>query len=151
MQLHNLKPTHSKKRKKIVGRGGKRGKTSGRGHKGQRARAGHRIRPEARDAIKKIPKKRGHGKNRARTVNPSRNIPIPVNIAILEKAFSDGDAVTPQSLLVKKVIRAKKGKKTIVKILGQGTLTKKLTISRCLVSKTALEQIHKAGGTLNSL
>ena len=151
MQLHNLKPTHNKKRKKIVGRGGKRGKTSGRGHKGQRARAGHRIRPEARDAIKKIPKKRGHGKNRARTVNPSRNIPITVNIAILEKAFSDGDVVTPQSLLVKKVIRAKKGKKTIVKILGQGTLTKKLTISRCLVSKTALEQIHKAGGTLNSL
>ena len=73
MQLHQLQPKHSKKRKKIVGRGGKRGKTSGRGHKGQKARAGHRIRPEERDAIKKIPKKRGHGKNRARiTFLPSK-------------------------------------------------------------------------------
>ena len=150
MQLHQLQPKHRKKRKKIVGRGGKRGKTSGRGHKGQRARAGHRIRPEARDAIKKIPKQRGHGKNRARTVHSSRNIAVPINISALEKAYNVGETVSPQTLLSKKVIRARKGKKTIVKILGQGTLTKKLKISRCLVSKTALEQIQKAGGTVNT-
>jgi large subunit ribosomal protein L15 len=47
----------------IVARGGKRGKTAGRGTKGQKARAGHKIRPEIRDVIKRIPKMRGRGKN----------------------------------------------------------------------------------------
>ncbi|HEY4495498.1 MAG TPA: uL15 family ribosomal protein, partial [Candidatus Paceibacterota bacterium] len=60
MQLHQLQ-RNKKARKGIrVGRGGKRGKTSGRGTKGQKARAGHRIRPEIRDAIKKLPKRRGY-------------------------------------------------------------------------------------------
>jgi large subunit ribosomal protein L15 len=57
---HTLSPRTKKRRKSIVvGRGGKRGKTSGRGGKGQTARAGHKIRPEIRDLIKKLPKRRG--------------------------------------------------------------------------------------------
>ncbi len=151
MQLHQLQRTHKNKTSKRVGRGGKRGKTSGRGHKGQKARAGHHIRPVERDIIKKLPKKRGHGRNRARTVNDARIVAIPVNIAALEKAFVDGSIVTPQSLREKKVIRTKKGVKPVVKILGNGVLSKKLTISRCLVSKSALEQINKVGGKVTTL
>jgi large subunit ribosomal protein L15 len=59
MQLHLLKRAHPNKKDRIVGRGGKRGKTSGRGGKGQTARAGNKRRPELRDIIKKLPKHRG--------------------------------------------------------------------------------------------
>lgn len=57
MQIHQIKPKIRKEPKKRVGRGGKRGTYSGRGSKGQKARAGHRIRPYLRDVIKKLPKK----------------------------------------------------------------------------------------------
>jgi len=80
MQLHELKRKTKAKTKKRVGRGGIRGKTSGRGHKGQNARAGHRVRPEIRDMFKKLPKLRGHGVNRARTVNSSVVKPTPINL-----------------------------------------------------------------------
>ena len=60
MQIHNLKRTHPNKKDRIVGRGGKRGKTAGRGGKGQTARAGNKRRPELRDIIKKLPKNRGY-------------------------------------------------------------------------------------------
>ena len=60
MQLHEIKPTHKLKTKKRVGRGGKKGTYSGRGVKGQKSRAGAKIRPEIRDLIKKMPKKRGY-------------------------------------------------------------------------------------------
>ena len=63
MQFHNLKSKTKRKSKRQVGRGGKRGKTSGRGTKGQNARAGHKKRPELRDFIKRIPKLRGRGKS----------------------------------------------------------------------------------------
>jgi len=56
MQIHNLKRIHPNKRSVSIGRGGRRGKTSGRGGKGQTARAGHKVRPEIRDMIKKLPK-----------------------------------------------------------------------------------------------
>ncbi|HOK35099.1 MAG TPA: hypothetical protein PLL80_00755 [Candidatus Pacearchaeota archaeon] len=59
MQLHQIQPTHKPKDKKRIGRGGKRGTYSGKGIKGQTSRAGAKIRPEIRDFIKKIPKKRG--------------------------------------------------------------------------------------------
>lgn len=60
MQIHNLKRTHKNKKDRIVGRGGKHAKTSGRGGKGQTARAGNKRRPELRDIIKKLPKNRGY-------------------------------------------------------------------------------------------
>ena len=72
MQLNLLSPQHKGRKSIAVGRGGKRGKTSGHGGKGQTARAGHKMRPESRDAIKKFPKRRGYGKNRARTVRTNR-------------------------------------------------------------------------------
>ena len=60
MQIHNLKRQHKNKRNRMVGRGGKHAKTSGRGGKGQTARAGNKRRPELRDVIKRLPKNRGY-------------------------------------------------------------------------------------------
>ncbi|MCM2339044.1 MAG: hypothetical protein NDI62_01140 [Burkholderiales bacterium] len=66
MQIHNLKRVHKNKKDRIVGRGGKHAKTSGRGGKGQTARAGNKRRPELRDIIKKLPKNRGYQFNSIR-------------------------------------------------------------------------------------
>lgn len=60
MQIHNLKRNHKNKKDRIVGRGGKHAKTSGRGGKGQTARSGNKRRPELRDIIKRLPKSRGY-------------------------------------------------------------------------------------------
>lgn len=59
MQLHELQPNHGYADRKRIGRGGKRGNTSGRGQKGQKSRAGRRIRPAERDLIQRLPKLRG--------------------------------------------------------------------------------------------
>ena len=63
MQFHTLKSKTKRKRSRQVGRGGTRGKTAGRGTKGQNARAGRKKRPELRDFIKRVPKLRGRGKS----------------------------------------------------------------------------------------
>ncbi len=63
MQFHTLKRKTKNKKSRQVGRGGKRGKTAGRGTKGQNARAGHKKRPELRNIIKRIPKLRGRGRS----------------------------------------------------------------------------------------
>ena len=95
MQLHELKPTAPRKSAKRIGRGGKRGKTSGKGHKGQKARAGNSTRPEMREIIKKLPKLRGHGINRAKTVNADKVLPVVINVATLEAKLEAGAAVNP--------------------------------------------------------
>lgn len=148
MQLHQLKPNTTRKDAKRIGRGGKRGKTSGKGGKGQTARAGGRPRPEMRDIIKRIPKLRGHGKNRARTVNNERVLPEVVNLKVLEVAFVAGDTVSPQTLMAKGIITTKKGKMPKVKILGTGELTKKITLSGCIFSESVKAKIEKTGGSV---
>jgi large subunit ribosomal protein L15 len=147
MQLHEISTTTKRQTKKRVGRGGLRGKTSGRGMKGQKARKGNSVRPAVRDVIKKIPKLRGHGKNRARTVVPKLPALV-VNVAELEHAFEAGAVVTPESLAAAKLIAAGKSRNQRVKVLGQGNISKKLTITGCQVSKTAAEKITAAGGTI---
>src|SRR5436190_10244892 len=95
MQLNNLKRLHPNKKSRIVGRGGKHAKTSGRGTKGQNARAGHRKRPEIRDFIKRLPKLRGRGKN----INTSiETKPALVSISQLEKMFKAGETISPKVL-----------------------------------------------------
>jgi len=148
MQLHEIKPTTKRKPAKRIGLGGKRGKTSGRGGKGQTARAGNSTRPEMRDIIKKLPKLRGFGKNRAKTVNSGKAVAVAVNVGALETAFENGAAVHPQALIAAKIISARSKKSPVVKILGTGELTKKLTITGCLFSQSAKEKIEKAGGTI---
>lgn len=150
MQLNTLSPKTKKTRAIRVGRGGKRGKTSGKGHKGQKARAGHKIRPVERDMIKRIPKLRGHGKNRSRTVNPDRIRPIAVNIKVLESAFSAGEQVNPKTLVAKGIVGKSRGRFPQVKILGMGTLSKSLTISGCTLSESAKAAVAAAGGTIVS-
>lgn len=148
MQLHELKPTTPRKSAKRVGRGGKRGKTSGKGHKGQSARAGNSSRPEMREIIKKLPKLRGHGKNRARTVNAEKEQAVVINVSVLEAAFEAGATVSPKTLVSVGVLDLKKKRKPSVKLLGNGSLTKKLKIEDCQVSKSAKEKIEAAGGSV---
>src|SRR3989344_78431 len=110
ISLSQLKRRNPSVKSRQGGRGGKGGKTSGRGGKGQTARAGHKVRPEVRDAIKKLPKRRGYGKNRARTVNDSIIRNTPVNLGALEMAFQEGERVTPETLFQKGLISLGKGK-----------------------------------------
>lgn len=148
MQLHQLQRKTAREVAKRIGRGGKRGKTSGAGGKGQTARAGGRPRPEMRDIIKRIPKLRGHGKNRARTVNAERVLPTVVNLSVIEAVFTTGDTVSPQTLVAKHIISPQKGKVLPIKILGTGTLTKKITLSGCVYSRSVKEKIERVGGSV---
>ncbi|MBU2103762.1 uL15 family ribosomal protein [Patescibacteria group bacterium] len=150
MQSNTLAPKTARITTPRVGRGGKRGKTSGRGTKGQNARAGHRKRPEMRDILKKLPKLRGHGQNRSHTVRSNRLTYAPVNLTMLEAAFSAGDTVTPETLYKKGLVRARGGKISYVKILGTGTLTKALNITDCAASGAAKAAVEAAGGSLLS-
>lgn len=148
MELNQLKRPKGLKASRRVGRGGTRGKTAGRGTKGQKARAGAKFRPEWRDIIKKIPKRRGYGRNRSRTVVPRTAIAT-VNLASLSKSFEDGSLVTPALLVKAKLVRRISGKTPEVKILGNGSLDIKLSFEGVLVSETAKAAIDKAGGTIN--
>jgi len=148
MQLHDLKPSSARQTKKRIGRGGKRGKTSGKGHKGQAARAGNSTRPEMREIIKKLPKLRGHGKNRAQTVNAEKVLPTVINVSVLEAGLATGAAVNPKALVAAGLVAARRKKAPAVKILGTGALSKKFIVTNCLVSATAKEKIEKAGGTV---
>ncbi len=146
MQLNELKRATAQKTKKRVGRGGGRGKTSGRGTKGQNARAGHKKRPDIRETLKKLPKRRGRGISGLVSIQAK---PLIVNVASLELAFSAGETITPKLLLERGLIRTRKGSATpAVKILGDGELTKKLTLSGVVVSASAKEKIEKAGGSV---
>jgi len=136
MQLHQLQPKHKPKKKKRVGRGGKRGTYSGRGVKGQKARAGTRkIQPIIREAIKKYPKLRGY---RFKVLKKRLVI---VNLEVLNKKFKESEVISPQSLLKKRIIRRIKGKVPKVKILGEGKLTKKLKFKDCEMSEGAKSKI----------
>jgi large subunit ribosomal protein L15 len=148
MQIHEIKRVHAHKKPKLVARGGKRGKTAGKGGKGQTARAGHHVRPAMRDIIKKLPKLRGHGKNRSESVF-YRGPEAVVNLSALN-VFAKGDAVNPTTLIAKGLIKVILGKTPVVKILGTGEIAVPLTITGCDASLTAREKIEKAGGTVTS-
>lgn len=141
MKLHEMKYTEgSRSTRKRVGRGNGSGlgKTSGRGHKGQKARSGGGVRlgfeggqtPLAR----RLPK-RGF-------TNINRKEYTIVNVEQLN-CFEDGTVVTPEVLIEAKLVRKELAG---IKILGQGELTKKLTVNANKFSKSAVEVIEKAGG-----
>lgn len=146
MQLDALKPTAPRQTARRIGRGGKRGKMSGRGHKGQTARAGNSTRPEMREQIKKLPKLRGHGVNRAEAVNAERIRPVVVNLSALQAAFEAGSTVSPKTLVAAGVVTAVRRRAPQVKILGTGELSKKLTIVDCDLSASARAKVSAAGG-----
>ncbi len=147
MQLHNIGTTARTQSTQRVGRGGKRGKTSGHGTKGQKSRAGHKIRPEIRDRIKKLPKLRGHGKNRSRTVRTNRIAPVAVSLSVIEQSFEAGETVSPRALLDRGLVRVRRAK---IKILSNGSITKKVLVTGCAVSETARKSIESVGGTISN-
>jgi len=144
MQLHELTRKTPNKKEKRVGRGGKRGKTSGRGTKGQKARSGHKMRPAIREILKKLPKQRGYA------FASIQAAALVVNLKDLETNFKAGDIVNPKVLTERGLIRVRKNASSmpVVKILGTGELTKKLTIAGCKVSESAKAAIEKAGGSI---
>lgn len=150
MQLNTLSSSTKRVKHAPVGRGGTRGKTSGRGGKGQTARAGHKIRPEVRDLIKKLPKRRGYGKNRADTVRGERLVYAPINLAALESTYNAGDIVSPATLFAHGLLRRSRGRLPKVKILAAGSLTKALVIRGCVMSEGARTALAKAGATINN-
>lgn len=142
MQLNELTRFTKNKKSVRVGRGGKRGKTSGRGTKGQKSRAGTSMRPELRDIIKKLPKNRGY-KFKSFEIKPAL-----VNLALIEKTFTAGDAVNPETLIAKKLVKKVAGRVPAIKILATGKLSKKIALSGCLYSETAKASIEAAGGSV---
>lgn len=145
MQIHTLKRNTKRKKSVSVGRGGKRGKTAGRGTKGQKARAGRKLRPEIRDTIKKIPKLRGYAfKSVAKK-------PVAISLGTISTFYKDGETVSRETLREKKVIPTYKGQFPSVKILiGKEAFNIKISVSGVLVSKKAKEEIEKLGGSIVS-
>src|SRR5918999_452185 len=154
--LHSLKPAPgSRKKPKRVGRGEGSGvgKTSGRGHKGAGSRSGAKSRPNFEGGQMPIHmrmrKLRGpHMKKSMPFEQYGRTHTQPVNLAALDERFDDGAEVTPQSLK-ERGLATRRG--VPVKILGQGDLSKKLTVSAHGFSKTAREKIEGAGGSCTVL
>lgn len=146
MQLHEIQPKHKLKKRKRIGRGGKRGTYSGRGMKGQKSRAGRKLEPAIRGLIKKYPKLRGY-RFKPKTSSPKFRTVI-LNLETLEKKLKNSAKVNPKALLEQGLISKIKGKTPRVKILGKGKLTKTLIFERCSVSKGAKQAIEKVGGKI---
>ena len=143
IKLHQLKPAYgSTKQKKRIGRGigSGHGKTSGRGHKGQKSRRGYGELPAFFEGgqtpfIMRIPK-RGFK-------NPSKKEYEIVNLYQLEKVFSSNEEITPEILKDKGIVNCIEA----VKILGEGELTKPLKVKAHKFSKSAEAKIKAAGGS----
>jgi len=144
MQFHDLKRKTKRATSTQVGRGGKRGKTSGKGHKGQKARGG-KIRPELRDMIKSIPKLRGRGVNyNTPTKAPAKTVAL----GDLNESFKKGEKVTPSVLFERGLIRKVKGKFPKVKIVSTGELKTSLVFRNCLFSETARKAVVESGSKI---
>lgn len=141
MQLHSITRKHPNKKSRQIGRGGKRGTTAGRGTKGQNARAGHKKRPEIRDIIKKIPKLRGY------QVLRMHDKPAVVNLGVLEKACANGESVSVRSLIAKGLVSTEGSKLPVVKILGNGSFSKKLHFLDVILSESAKKRVTDSGGS----
>ena len=120
---------------------------SGRGNKGQKSRAGRKIRPALRDEIARIPKRRGYNKNRARGVR-NRSAVRSVTLQNLEKYFPKNSIVTPKILIEKNMVTRVGGKIPSVKIVAKGEIAVPITIKNCGVSAGAKQKIEAAGGTI---
>jgi large subunit ribosomal protein L15 len=138
MQIHELK-LKPRKQKKTIGRGGKRGTTSGKGTKGQKARSGGNVDPLFEGGrstfIERLKKVKGF-----KAVNPKK---ITVTLTKIERAFTEGETVTLESLIEKKVV-GKSARIKGVKIVSTGVLKKKLKLdSAVTASESALAQFQK--------
>jgi large subunit ribosomal protein L15 len=155
LNLHSLKPAQARRARKRVGRGlgSGKGRYSGRGIKGQKARAGSHKLPAGFEGGQmpidmRLPKLRGSTSADAMPVGPFRTQTVPVNVRDLDARFDAGAEVTLEALVEKGLI---KHTRTDVKILGQGELRKKLTVTAHAFSASAREKIERAGGTAVAL
>jgi large subunit ribosomal protein L15 len=155
LTLSNLQPAQKRKDRKRVGRGmgSGKGRYSGRGVKGQKARSGsHKMRPGFEGGqmpvYMRLGKQRGPYSKDAMPMGPHRTRTIGVNLSELDRVFDDGADVTLEALVDKGVI---KNTRTDVKILGNGDLKKKLKVTAHAFSASAREKIEGAGGTVTAL
>ena len=155
LNLSTLRPAQKRKTRKRIGRGmgSGNGRYSGRGIKGQKSRSGsHTMRPGFEGGqmpiYMRLGKKRGPYSKDAMPVGPHRTHTVAVNVRDLERVFDDGADVSVDALVEKGLI---KNTRIDVKILGEGDLKKKLTVTAHLFSKTAREKIESAGGTATPL
>jgi large subunit ribosomal protein L15 len=155
LNLSNLQPAQPRKDRKRVGRGmgSGKGRYSGRGIKGQKSRSGsHAMRAGFEGGQMPLhmhtAKLRGNTSADAMPIGPFRTYSQPVNLRDLETRFDAGEEVTPESLKAKGLIRSIRKD---VKLLGNGELSKKLTITVHGASATAREKVESAGGTLTLL
>jgi large subunit ribosomal protein L15 len=149
LNLSNLSPAQSRKSRKRVGRGqgSGKGRYSGRGLKGQKSRAGsHKMRAGFEGGqmplAMRLPKLRGSTSKDAMPVGPFRTETQPVNVRDLER-FDAGSDVTPELLLAQGLVS---NNRVDIKVLGDGELTKKLTVTAHRFSAGARVKIEKAGG-----
>ena len=154
LNLSNLSPASPRKNRKRVGRGlgSGKGRYSGRGIKGQKARSGsHKLRPGFEGGqmpiYMRLGKQRGSTSADAMPIGPFRTLTQAVNLDALAR-FESGSEVTPEALFEARVIR-KRG--IPVKVLGRGDLGKPLTVVAHGFSRTAREKIEAAGGTVRVL
>jgi large subunit ribosomal protein L15 len=152
LNLSTLKPAQKRAARKRIGRGlgSGKGRYSGRGIKGQKARSGSaKMRPGFEGGqmpiYMRLGKKRGQYSQDAMPVGPHRTSTQGVNVRELERVFDAGTEVTPEALKERRLIRTTR---VDVKILGQGELTKKLSVHAHGFSKTAKEKVEKAGGSV---
>jgi len=143
ISLHRLKSAG--KRKKTIGRGGARGGTSGKGHKGQKARSGPQIGAAFEGGqmplTRRLPK-RGFNNARFRVAYEV------INIATLNERFAAGAVVDKEALVAQGLIKKPEHR---VKILGHGTLDKNLTVHADALSKSAEAAITKSGGKIHKI
>jgi large subunit ribosomal protein L15 len=155
LNLHSLKPAQPRRGRKRIGRGlgSGKGRYSGRGLKGQKARSGSHKMPAGFEGGQmpidmRLGKLRGNTSADAMPIGPFRTYSQPVNLRDLEERFDAGSEVTPETLKAKRLIR----KLTVdVKVLGVGELSKALSVSAHGFSKAAKEKIEAAGGTVTWL
>jgi large subunit ribosomal protein L15 len=137
--VHRGVVRHKKRRRIGRGKGSGRGKTAGRGHKGQRSHAGWSALPVfqggAMPLVRRIPKRGFHNRFAAEV--------RALNVRDLERVFQSGDDVTPETLRGKALLTERWD---LLKILGQGELTKKLRVCAHQFSQSAREKIERAGG-----
>jgi large subunit ribosomal protein L15 len=154
LNLSTLKPARQRTDRKRIGRGlgSGKGRYSGRGIKGQKSRSGsHKMRAGFEGGqmpvYMRMGKQRGSTSKDALPIGPFRTSTIPVNVRDLDR-FDDGAEVTPEALVEKKLI---KNTRTDVKLLGNGEVTKKLTVRVHAISASARAKIEQAGGTVQLL
>ena len=154
LNLSSLKPVQARKDRKRVGRGlgSGKGRYSGRGLKGQKARSGSaKMRPGFEGGqmplYMRVGKQRGATSKDAMPIGPFRTYSQPVNVSALDR-FDDGAEVTPELLAAAGLISSTRKD---VKILGKGDLSKKLSVTAHRFSATAREKIEAAGGSATAL